>query len=308
MDTKKDLQEKMLAKDMQEEIENLQKKEQEIEIVVVEEKKEPLFSEKERILFYYNKPFEIKTCVKCCKTFETRIESQKFCQQCIDDKKCKQDFQKTTERKCLATYIVKNFLPKKCFQIHETGNRKSAPALRAIFKGKDGGEVSWQGRMDVFVSTEFYKNKLDSEESLWNLYPTIARMRIMEVTKQSGNKIKYEDTGKERSFSQTRTYIVLEPLDETQFSEEDLDGELIYVQARSKYTLKGLGRQYSSFFRSDDCVWSYSMSCSCRSGRVSVESILAVVNKENPLVKVSREDGNETLIYFPAEAEDVNVI
>lgn len=247
----------------------------------------------------YMKPLVDRTCLLCQKKFQTRIENQIKCPQCIDAKKGKAEFQQTVIRKCLDSWILHIQLSREKFQVYDTGNNHTALAKRAIYRGKDGGEVSWHGRMDVFIATEHLIGSQKEED--YDFFPSVGRVRLMEVEKKVGNSIKYEDTGKELSFPEKRQYLAIDTLEN--ISEEDIDGILIYHQCTSKYTLKGLGRQYSAQFHSEECVWSYEMSCSCRSGRINVHSVLAIVNKKNPLIKVFKENGAIETTYFPIEAE-----
>ena len=85
--------------------------------------------------------------------------------------------------------------------------------------------------------------------------------------------------------------------------EADVVGDLVRVEAHSKYTLKGLGRQYSAGYNADYCLWCVTMGGSCRTGRINTEIIVAVVNAQNPLILWHREGESYEESYIPAGAE-----
>lgn len=250
----------------------------------------------------YTTPFFQVCCINCQKNFETRIEGQKRCPQCIDEKKEKADFQKTVSRKCVKNWICKIELPREKFQTYNTGNSATPHAKRAIFRGKDGGQIAWNKRMDVFLSTEHLFGVNDDEKA-YDFFPSVGRVRLMEVEKKVGNTIKYEDTGKEISFSEKRQYLAIDLLDENEHKDE-IEGNLIYEICTTKYTLKGLGRQYSARYDQSQCLWSYQMACSCRSGRIFVYTILAIVNEKNPLIMNFTENGETETTYYPESAKN----
>lgn len=226
-----------------------------------------------------------KECTVCRKAFLTLLENQKRCQTCIDVAKKHTESNVTLSRRCVAAYVCQNKLPAEKFTKFSGGDHWDFAALRAIFRGRDGGEVAWQGRIDVYINSP--------------AFPAFVRVRVMEVTKQAGITIPAvagrETEMPEILFPASYQYLALDPLSESEA--EYNDGRLVYVFARSKTTLKGLGRQYKESLEGQG-IWRYDMSCSCRSGRICVRSSIAIVNAQWPLTLIHREDGHsEETIY-----------
>lgn len=238
-----------------------------------------------------------KTCILCEKPFVTRFENSLRCPECNDKRKNHDAHNVAVSRNCVESWICKIALPESKFEIFET-DRHDNPSLRAIFRGKDGGYVDWCGRLDVYVSGE---GKTETPT-----LPNFGRVRLMEVEKMGNPKKKVE--GKpDLNYDKKYQYLAIDPFRE-ELPENNIDGTLIYRKAHSKYTIKGYGRQYSAHFITDECLWFFMMSCRVRSGRASVDSLLAIVGTENPLIRVFSENGHDEKVCWKSAKEEEYVL
>lgn len=249
-----------------------------------------------------------KDCLLCQKSFQTLFHTQKRCPTCLDKGLvfAKPPSKVTIARECVATFLCKNLLPRERFVEFSTNDYHAKPSLRAIFRGKDGGEVAWSGRLDVYISRMGTLNAEDRNAP--PTWPEWVRFRQMRVTKAAPEITVCEDGHrKEGAMGETYEYISLDAVAETDLTPEEKEQELIYRTCRSKFTLRGLGGQYSAEFDSRNVIWGYEMYCYCRSHRINVKSIIAIVSPRNPLVLCTKEDGVKEKTYFPAHAGLIEV-
>jgi hypothetical protein len=217
-----------------------------------------------------------KTCEVCERTFETRIDNAKRCKTCNDRRKRKAESKVTINREQIDAWICRIALPENRFSLWGTGLHGDHPGLRAIFKGRDLGLA-------------------DKREPQM---PKFGRVRLMQVEKAIGETSKLE--GKpDIVYPASYKYIAIDYFDNAYGG--DIDGTLILVTSRSKYTLKGFGRQYSAGIDTHETIFATTMTARCRSGRISGEQVIAIVSEGQPLYHIHREDNREDVTVYVSE-------
>lgn len=159
------------------------------------------------------------------------------------------------------------------------------PTYRMRVLGKAFG-ANWSGRIDLFATQPFEKS------SVIMLREMVSEHRVKKVTESrhhiqrdihdSGtHSVTYtvplqSDEGEE--VIETRKYLVLEPTDTPASGMK-----LVWVEAHTKTTLKGLGRQYYAQI-SGSPIASWSVYGGYRSGRANIHGMLAIVDVEHPVI------------------------
>lgn len=236
-----------------------------------------------------------KTCEVCERTFETRIDNAKRCKTCNDRRKRKAESKVTINREQIDAWICRIALPENRFSLWGTGLHADNPCLRAIFKGRDLGLADWQGRLDVYVNQDPHSTPGNKREPQM---PKFGRVRLMQVEKAIGETSKLE--GKpDIVYPASYKYIAIDYFDNAYGG--DIDGTLILVTSRSKYTLKGFGRQYSAGIDTHETIFATTMTARCRSGRISGEQVIAIVSEGQPLYHIHREDNREDVTVYVSE-------
>lgn len=184
------------------------------------------------------------------------------------------------------------------------------PCWRLVVKGDRYG-ASWSGRIDVYSHVEpvrlgagevVHLAHMEVRHRVWvqpwtrptmehgtasgyrRVPPPGAETETAPVATRSG-----ETLGEPEEREETSQYVALLPSS----SGSDPAGTLVWATARTKTTIKGLGRQYYAALEGSP-LWSLRVSGGVRSGRESTDAILAVVEEGNPLIHVFREEGAET--------------
>lgn len=244
-----------------------------------------------------------RTCAVCAKSFKTLELNQHKCAACCDAGKEAKHI--TTERVCLQEFeAVKLSLSPSLFSAYKTDDKNAVPSLRLILKGKDLGwgapQTMWNGRMDIYINF-----RRGNGQTLWPIgapaptsFPKYVRFRLMHVKKaaqtEKAANSKYSSPLK---FTDEWDYIALDPLPDTTVT----DKELVLVTASYKTTLKGFGRQWHTRLESN-ALWEFGMSGTCRSGRFGHNSVLAIVDKDHPVIYLDDECEKK---YYPACAEEI---
>jgi hypothetical protein len=104
-----------------------------------------------------------------------------------------------------------------------------------------------------------------------------------------------EDGQGVRQVEEVRTYVRLDP---------PMPGgsggrQLVWAEARTKTTIKGLGRQYHAELGGDP-IWFHEVRGGYRSGRAHTTARLAVVSAERPMLRLHREGETVEETSFPA--------
>ncbi|OGF82440.1 hypothetical protein A3B18_03810 [Candidatus Giovannonibacteria bacterium RIFCSPLOWO2_01_FULL_46_13] len=228
----------------------------------------------------------------------------KKCPSCCDKKQERPPEATVINRQCLQDFpAVRVCLPENLFAPFKAQN-DDRPCLRAVIKGSSLGRgASWSGRLDIYCLAE----KL----------PSVARVRVMEVTHVSGQRrmerhkdaegavpgVSLSHPGQptrtvEVEYSPTYTYLVLEPT-----GEEPL-AALIFTSVNYKTTLKGFGRQWYASLDTSAALWVRELSSSARSGRFGAYGAVAVVD-EGHLVIAKQWGDIESHTAFSGDKKEV---
>lgn len=177
------------------------------------------------------------------------------------------------------------------------------PGWRMIIKGSYFG-ASWSGRIDLWtvaveppkIGDVVYLREMEVSKK-------VAKVRWERATLEHGTVSGYRQvplgTENAQEYEEKREYVRLDLA-----PDRDPKGrELIWVKARSKTTLKGFGRQYHSFLEGNP-LWHTGVSGGVRSGRENTEAWLAVVDKNHPVIRRFKENGQEELERIPADNID----
>lgn len=216
----------------------------------------------------------------------------KRCPTCLDKKQLRPSI--VQERKLLNVYdgveIVS--LPDSWQKVDSF--EKDLPSYQMIIKGSRFG-ASWSGRIDIFASHPFRSGdvvsiremeaqhiiKVRHEYRSTMHYGTVAVTKELPVT---------TDNPEAEEVIRTRRYLVLEPHD------KPATCHLVWTEARTKTTLKGLGRQYHARV-SGAPIAKWEIWGGYRSGRAYTTGILAIVDKEHPLYITVTGDIQEEKCY-----------
>ena len=231
----------------------------------------------------------------------------KDCPLCVGVRRHRSD--QTVERKELfrSTATITS-LPEGEWQKFDTGrDAKARKPWRLTVTGRQFG-ASWKGRIDLFAFTDEPPKVGDT-----------VTVSVMEVTKRvrkapwsrptlehgvvSGERqVRLQATegqvecdalgvplmaGLGREVDEVRTYVRIEPAAECADSE---GRELVWLQAYTKTTLKGLGRQYRVSL-SGNPLWKREVSGSARSERFNTVAWLVVVDNDHPVTWRLEEAG-----------------
>lgn len=131
---------------------------------------------------------------------------------------------------------------------------KDFPVWKLSFKGKEWG-VNWDGRIDIFCPD--------------TLPPMLGKNYLLEVIEVSHYVLRFQELKK-------REYLRLTP------AAQETDKELIWLQVKSKTTLKGLGRQYQYDIVGNP-LWEKRISGGYRNLRAYNTGVLAVVDAAHQL-------------------------
>lgn len=181
------------------------------------------------------------------------------------------------------------------------GNKDDRPSWHAVIKGNIFG-ASWQGRIDLWSHGQEPPRVGE-----------MVRLIEMEVVKQVAKKswerltlehgavsgevqVPMEQASEEgvRLVEEARRYIRLEPTKQTS------DMQLIWVTAYTKTTLKGFGRQFWAHLEGNP-IWSKEISGGARSGRFNTTGMLAIVDRDYPVIHIHTENGHTEETRIPAE-------
>jgi len=209
----------------------------------------------------------------------------KKCPKCIDERQKRPATAVVKDRKLLHEFpAVAIKLPTEFFAQFKTPHSKDMPCLRGIFKGNDLDEGHrWSGRLDIYV--------------LATQVPAVARVRVMEVEHQQGQKRTERVKDVERAvpgvslshpgqpkisievqYPAAYRYVVLEPTD------SEPTAALVMPSVYRKTTLKGFGRQFSASLNTSEALWAIELSAEARNtGRFGTYGTIAVVDDIHPV-------------------------
>lgn len=196
------------------------------------------------------------------------------------------------ERKLLNVYDKVEVVSLPCRWEEYKGSAKDVPSLRMTVKGSRYG-ASWEGRIDIFAPQPFAAGDIVSvrEMEVTHLVKVVTSSRDTlhhgVVTTQKEVPLSFQE-GDE--VIRTRKYLVLEPC------EGPATCRLVWATARTKTTLKGLGRQYRAKVQGAP-IASWAIRGGVRSGRAHTVGVLAIVSKDHPLVVTTTGDIQEEVVY-----------
>lgn len=230
----------------------------------------------------------------------------KTCPTCLDKNQNRPDI--TISRKAIFETKVKIVSLPSCHweRVQDPKNDNLNPVYHAVVKGSHFG-AEWNGRIDLWAImpeppkvgqvvklTEMEVEKIVTKEK-WS------RETMHHGTVQGYKQVPLGIENTEE-FKEKRNYVRLEPVEADKNTNYP---ELFWVEAYSKTTLKGLGRQYHVSL-SGSPIWKKEISGGYRSGRASTTAWLTIVDVDNFVKLLHRENGEESSKYFPPEAESQN--
>lgn len=182
-------------------------------------------------------------------------------------------------------------------------SQKDVASHRLVLKGSDYG-VCWSGRIDLWSQlwpveagalVRLCHNQ--ARRQVWVLPEerTIAGMTLDARRVTTYRRCLPGTEGAEQR-EDVNEYVVLLPAPEGVTDDDAL--AMVWAEARSKTTLKGFGAQYHRWIEGQP-LWSQSISGGCRSGRIDVVGMLAVVYADDPLRIVGSGDA-KGVEYLPS--------
>jgi uncharacterized protein (DUF736 family) len=174
------------------------------------------------------------------------------------------------------------------------GWKKDIPAFRLTWKGSEYG-ASWSGRIDLFAPTLPQIGDVVSIREMESRHLVKVR-REQKQTMEHGEVIVEKelpitaDDPEAEEVIRTRRYLVLEPFD------GEATCQLVWAEAHTKTTLKGLGRQYWARVEGAP-IASWYVFGGVRSGRAHTTGVLAIVDQERPLYIIKTGDIEGEEIY-----------
>jgi hypothetical protein len=181
------------------------------------------------------------------------------------------------ERERLAEWVVEiESLPDvwRSFQ----SSSKDEPCYKIDLRGKRFG-TKWDGRVVIYAKQPFaigdnvFLRLMRATHQVRADYKSHLRMDFTETTIREKYPIWKTEFGEVET--ETREYLVMESI------EVEPTAKLIWREARTKTTLKGLGRQYISQIVVDpEPVWSKTVTGGYRSGRAHTDAMLAIVDTD----------------------------
>lgn len=223
----------------------------------------------------------------------------KHCPKCLDERQHRPDV--TLSRKELfgVSCKIASLPPAEWQQVQ--WEEKDSPAWHLVIKGERFG-VSWRGRIDLWsVSSEPPKVGNVVRLSEMEVLKRIAVRKWSSGTRSMERQVPLALAQKENSDSsvemreEKRIYVRIDPTDELPQGRK-----LVWIEAHTKTTLKGLGRQYHASL-SGSPIWCQKVLGGYRSGRAHSVGWLAVVDPENPVIHSFREGGCVEETRYPAD-------
>lgn len=238
-------------------------------------------------------------CQKCGRDFDVNPEHfaqlgfknlPKRCPRCVDEIQRRPSI--VQERVLLNVYDGLEIVSLPGAWEECQGSDKDVAAYKMTVRGSRYG-ACWSGRIDLFALRSFAPGDIVSiremevkhlvkehYESRGTIYGT-----TVTITTQLPVTSEDPDAGE---VVRTRRYLVLEPWDGPAFC------RLVWAEARTKTTLKGLGRQYWAEL-SGAPIAQWRVTGGYRSGRAHTTGVLAIVSDEHPLyvVKTGAIQGEE---------------
>lgn len=188
----------------------------------------------------------------------------------------------------------------------ESGVESDYPCYKITKRGADFGQ-SWLGRIDIFADAPYDIGNIVNVRVMeakhlvkkWRFTaghimksPFDEPKHLVERTLDiNDEKAPEAETTEE---VERREYIVLEGIAEA----VEAQYSLVWATAYSKTTLKGYGRQYHASLDTSTTIWHTSCQGGVRSGRAGSEGVLAVVDKEHPLISTFSEGGEKLVTYI----------
>lgn len=207
-----------------------------------------------------NSDIKFRVCRECGSEFPSYFVRGAWlcrCPQCSDVKQRRPSV--IQERNLVYSQICKlESLPKSWQRFQ--ANSKDAGVWKIQLKGGDWG-ASWLGRIDIYSH---------------DLIPPTSRQTVLFEELESIHKINQTNA----VVIEKRKYIRLSNVG---MQDSDNLPKLVWLQARSKTTLKGLGRQYKYEIVGSP-LWEWRVQGGVRSGRSYIEGVLAVVDDEHTLI------------------------
>jgi hypothetical protein len=174
------------------------------------------------------------------------------------------------------------------------GWKKDISGYKMAIKGSMYG-ASWNGRIDLFAPTLPQIGDVVSVREMEAKHLIKVRreqkqtMEHGEVIVEKELPITAEDPEAEEVI-RTRHYLVLEPFD------GEATCQLVWAEAHTKTTLKGLGRQYWARVEGTPLA-SWEVKGGYRSGRAYTVGTLAIVDSDHPLYIIKTGDIEGEEIY-----------
>ncbi|MBD0265535.1 MAG: hypothetical protein ICV78_23295 [Tolypothrix sp. Co-bin9] len=204
---------------------------------------------------------QVKTCRNCGREFMSYFTRGAWlcrCPQCSDVQQRRPSV--VQERNLVYQQICKlESLPKAWERFQ--ASQKDAGCWKIELRGGDWG-ASWLGRVDIY--------SLD-------LIPPAPGQIVLFEELESVHKINQQNA----LVLEKRKYVRISAAGMQLVSEDS--PRLIWLQARSKTTLKGVGRQYRYDIVGSP-LWEWRVKGGVRSGRSWIEGALAIVDNDHPLI------------------------
>ena len=245
---------------------------------------------------------ETRTCRDCGQEFKSRIIRGSWlsrCPECADVRQHRPSAVKERTVVIEPIMCVIESLPGE-WQQFATGQHDDQSCVRMIVKGDRYG-VAWNGRCDIYAHAVFqpgdvvwlteleviHRVKVVEERRSTSTFTQLAGGPVAKIV-QNKVPLWYKQDGEE--IIETRRYVRLDNVCDDEMPENlAVLPRLIWVEAHSKTTIKGFGRQYGNQLRGAP-LWEKRISGGCRTGRIHSEGALALVDAEHPLELVNLFD------------------
>lgn len=225
---------------------------------------------------------KLQICSQCSKQFPYYTpEPPKLCPRCSDiaQKRPTICIARNTLHKYYGIKIVS--LPKKWVE-KQTGEKNDYPSYYICMKGRRYG-ARWSGRIDIYASRPFEVGDIINIREMQVVHLTKKLFVTKHFFRGGGSytiekPVPYFDAPEEAvEQKEKREYLVFEK------SREPEIARLVWAEAHTKTTLKGLGRQCWASVEGAPLV-SWEISGCMRSGRKQTTGVLAIVDEEHPLI------------------------
>jgi len=256
------------------------------------------------------------TCRSCGKPFAVGLLSlidkgiryvPTHCPACLDKRQGRPVVAVHTE--CVREWPAVRIHSLPCAWEKFRGRDTDLPDWKISVRGARYG-ASWSGRIDIRAPHHAFHNppaagdvvsvrEMKGDREVMILRYTVPTLHYgpsprqkylpMTASREEIAKAEADTGGKVDWVTETRTWLSLgSPMAET------ADRALLWMEAYSKTTQKGFGRQYAAGLNLDAAEAMWCVSGGCRSGRYSTQAALVICAPGAPISKWHREGGETT--------------